>query len=341
MSRSSLADARSPDGATQPEPLVRAEDLKVYFPSPGTGFLGLVKGPPVRAVDGISLAIGPGETMGLVGESGCGKSTTGRAILQLTKPTAGAVYFEGRNLVGLPERALRGFRRNAQIIFQDPYSALDPRMTIGHTIAEPLRIHRIVPPGEIRDRVRELLRTVGLNPGFVNRYPHEFSGGQQQRIGIARALAVEPAFIVCDEPISALDVSIQAQIVNLLVDLQETKRIAYLFIAHDLRVVRLISSRVAVMYLGKIVELAESDELYDNPLHPYTRALMSAVPTTDPDHEDRRTYVPLGGEVPSPLNPPSGCRFRTRCPLAQSVCAEVVPDLREVRPGHLAACHFA
>jgi oligopeptide transport system ATP-binding protein len=341
MSRSSLADVRSPDGAAQPEPLVRVEDLKVYFPSRGTGFLGLAKGPPVRAVDGISLAIGPGETLGLVGESGCGKSTTGRAILQLAKPTAGAVYFEGRNLVGLPERARWGFRRNAQIIFQDPYSALDPRMTIGHTIAEPLRIHRIVPPSEIRDRVRELLRTVGLNPGFVNRYPHEFSGGQQQRIGIARALAVEPAFIVCDEPISALDVSIQAQIVNLLVDLQETKRIAYLFIAHDLRVVRLISSRVAVMYLGKIVELAESDELYDNPLHPYTRALMSAVPTTDPDHEDRRIYAPLGGEVPSPLNPPSGCRFRTRCPLAQSACADVIPELREIRPGHLAACHFA
>jgi oligopeptide transport system ATP-binding protein len=341
MSLSSLADSRIPGPDLEPEPLVRVEDLRVYFPSPGTGFLGLAKGPPIRAVDGVSFSIGPGEALGLVGESGCGKSTTGRAILQLTKPTSGAVYFEGRNLAGLPERALRGFRRDAQIIFQDPYSALDPRMTIGHTIAEPLRIHRVVPPGEIRNRVQELLRTVGLNAAFVNRYPHEFSGGQQQRIGIARALAVNPRFIVCDEPISALDVSIQAQIINLLVDLQRDKQIAYLFIAHDLRVVRLISVRVAVMYLGKIVELAESDELYDHPAHPYTQALLSAVPTTNPDFEDRRAYVPLGGEVPSPINPPSGCRFRTRCPLAQAICAEAIPALREIRPGHLAACHFA
>lgn len=324
----------------QAEPLVRVVDLQVYFPSPGTGFLGLVSGPPVQAVDGVSFSIRAGETLGLVGESGCGKSTTGRAILQLTRPTGGAVYFEGRNLAGLRETELRPFRAKAQIIFQDPYSALDPRMTIGHTIGEPLKIHRLVPPNQIKDRIEELLRTVGLNSGFINRYPHEFSGGQQQRIGIARALALEPKFIVCDEPISSLDVSIQAQIINLLVDLQDRERIAYLFIAHDLRVVRLISTRVAVMYLGKIVELAASDELYEHPQHPYTRALLAAVPTTDPEYEDRRSYVALGGEVPSPIRPPSGCRFRTRCPLVQAVCANIVPELREVSPGHFAACHL-
>jgi oligopeptide transport system ATP-binding protein len=323
------------------EPLVRVKDLHVYFPSPGTGFLGLTQGPPVRAVDGISFTIQPGETLGLVGESGCGKSTTGRAILQLTRPTGGSVYFGIQDLTGLSESALRPFRAKAQIIFQDPYSALDPRTTIGNTIGEPLRIHNIVPPGQVKDRVQDLLQTVGLNAGFINRYPHEFSGGQQQRIGIARALALEPEFIVCDEPISSLDVSIQAQIINLLVDLQETKGIAYLFIAHDLRVVRLISTRVAVMYLGKIVELTASDELYEHPQHPYTRALLAAVPTTNPDYEDRRTYVALGGEVPSPIRPPSGCRFRTRCPLATGICAEAVPELREVRPGHLVACHLA
>jgi oligopeptide transport system ATP-binding protein len=324
----------SADGA-----LVRVEDLQVHFPSGGTGFLGLTNGPPIRAVDGISFTINPGETLGLVGESGCGKSTTGRAILRLVRPTNGAVYYRGQNLAARSESELRPFRAMAQIIFQDPFSALDPRSAIGTTIAEPLRIHRIVLPSKIGDRVRELLRTVGLNADFTNRYPHEFSGGQQQRIGIARALAVEPEFIVCDEPISSLDVSIQAQIINLLIDLQETKKIAYLFISHDLRVVRLISTRVAVMYLGKIVELAASNELYSNPLHPYTQALMSAVPTTNPDYEDSRRYVPLGGEVPSPMTPPSGCRFRTRCPLAMKVCAEVEPEFRQVRPDHLAACH--
>jgi oligopeptide transport system ATP-binding protein len=293
----------------------------------------------IKAVDGLNFDIRPGETLGLVGESGCGKSTTGRAILQLYRPTAGAVFFQDVDLVKVKGESLRRMRRNMQMIFQDPYASLNPRMTVGSIIGEPLEVHNIGSAAERRDRVQELLKTVGLNPYFVNRYPHEFSGGQRQRIGVARALAVQPTFIVCDEPISALDVSIQAQIINLLEELQGRFGLTYLFIAHDLSVVRHISNRVAVMYLGKIVELTDRATLYENPLHPYTKALLSAVPIPDPQVEDQRKRIILEGDVPSPANPPSGCRFRTRCPWKIDLCAEAEPQWRDVASGHWVACH--
>ncbi|HIQ05247.1 MAG TPA: ATP-binding cassette domain-containing protein, partial [Anaerolineae bacterium] len=279
-----------------------------------------------------------GETLGLVGESGCGKSTTGRAMLQLYRPTGGKVYFNGEDLTEMKGEQLRRKRREMQMIFQDPYASLNPRMTVGNIIGEPLEVHNIAKGREKRERVQELLRVVGLNPYFVNRYPHEFSGGQRQRIGVARALAVNPSFIVCDEPISALDVSIQAQIINLLEDLQAQFGLTYLFIAHDLSVVRHISDRVAVMYLGKIMEITDRSELYSNPLHPYTQALLSAVPIPDPVVEEKRQRIILEGDVPSPANPPKGCNFCTRCPRVMDRCREEEPSLKEVGGGHQVAC---
>ncbi len=320
--------------------LLRVENLVKWFPiTRGIIFTRTIG--YVHAVDSVSFEIRRGETLGLVGESGCGKSTVGRTILQLHRPTRGRVIFDGVDLTQLKGGKLRRMRRRMQIIFQDPYASLNPRMTVGQIIAEPLEIHGIARGKEARERVEELLCLVGLNPVFADRYPHEFSGGQRQRIGIARALALQPDFIVCDEPISALDVSIQAQIVNLLQELQERFHLTYLFIAHDLAMVRHISDRVAVMYLGKIVELADRIELYENPLHPYTQALLSAVPVPDPAVEARRQRIILRGEVPSPVNPPSGCRFHPRCPIAQEICKRVEPEWREVRPGHWAACHLA
>jgi len=295
----------------------------------------------VRAVDGVSFDVKRGETLGLVGESGCGKSTTGRTILQLYKPTSGDVTFDGTNLVTLKGEQMRQMRRKMQMIFQDPYASLNPRMTVAQLVGEPLIVHSAATGAEITERVAHLLQLVNLNPAFATRYPHEFSGGQRQRIGVARALALQPSFIICDEPISALDVSIQAQVVNLLEDLQEQFNLTYLFIAHDLSMVKHISDRVAVMYLGVIVELATRDELYAKPLHPYTQALLSAVPIPDPVADAKRKRTILQGDVPSPANPPSGCRFRTRCPIAEAVCAETRPEFREIRPGHFVACFFA
>ena len=293
-----------------------------------------------RAVDGVDLTIREGETLGLVGESGCGKSTLGYTILQLERPTDGEVSFEGTDLTKLKKSEMRPFRKKMQIVFQDPAAALDPRQTVGEAIGEPIRIHRIVEDDDVEDRVEELLKTVGLNPYFKNRYPHEFSGGQQQRIVIARALSVNPTFIVADEPISALDVSIQAQIINLLEELQDQFQLTYLFISHDLRVVRHISDRVAVMYLGKVVERSATGDLYSEPLHPYTRALLSGVPAPDPVLARKRDRIILVGDVPSPINPPSGCRFRTRCPIAIEMCAQDEPVLEEKRENHWAACHL-
>jgi len=318
--------------------LVEVRDLRMWFPIT-RGIIIQRRVGDIKAVDGISFFIKRGETLGLVGESGCGKSTTGRAILQLYRPTGGEVIFDGVNLCELKGEKLRRMRRRMQMIFQDPYASLNPRMTVGNIIGEPLEVHNIMSGKERRERVQELLRIVGLNPYFINRYPHEFSGGQRQRIGVARALAVQPDFIVCDEPISALDVSIQAQIINLLEELQEKFNLTYLFIAHDLAVVRHISNRVAVMYLGKLMELTDRDTLYREPLHPYTKALLSAVPIPDPVVEERRQRIILEGDVPSPANPPSGCNFRTRCPVKMDICAEVEPEWKEVQPDHFVACH--
>ena len=321
------------------EDLLVVKGLKMYFPVT-KGIIIQKKVADIKAVDGVTLHIKKGETLGLVGESGCGKTTVGRAILQLYKPTAGEVNFEGKDLTKLGNRELRAMRRRMQIIFQDPYSSLNPRMTAGAIVGEPMIIHNTVPnKAERNAQVEELLRTVGLNPYMKDRYPHEFSGGQRQRIGVARALAVRPSFIVCDEPISALDVSIQAQLINLLEDLQEQFNLTYLFIAHDLAVVRHISDRVLVMYLGKTMELADRLELYENPMHPYTKALLSAVPIPDPVIEAKRERIILTGDVPSPLRPPSGCVFHTRCPIAIDVCKEVIPEWRELTPGHMVACH--
>ena len=319
--------------------LLRVEHLVKHFPiTRGVVFQKEVGA--VKAVDGISFDIKKGETLGLVGESGCGKTTTGRTILQLHKPTSGDVWFHDTNLSEASDGKLRELRREMQIIFQDPYASLNPRMTVGRIIAEPLDVHNIGTANERKDRVQELLRLVGLNPYFVNRYPHEFSGGQRQRIGIARALALEPEFIVCDEPISALDVSIQAQVVNLLEELQEEMGLTYLFIAHDLSMVRHISNRIAVMYLGKIVELAKREVLFSNTLHPYSIALLSAVPLHNPAAERERKRIILLGDVPSPANPPSGCRFHTRCPIADKRCEVEDPEFREFEKGHWVACHF-
>jgi len=321
-------------------PLLEVRNLVKHFYVSGGLFGG--RESVVRAVDDVSFAIHRGETLGLVGESGCGKTTTGRCILQLERPTRGQILFEDRDLATLTPEELRAVRRRMQVIFQDPYSSLNPRMTVGQIITEPLAVHRIVPdPVKREARVQELLGHVGLLPQHARRYPHQLSGGQRQRVGIARALAMEPALIVCDEPVSALDVSIQAQIINLLEDLQREFGLTYLFVAHDLSVVRHISDRVAVMYLGRIVELADRKALYDDPLHPYTRALLSAVPIPDPELEARREHIVLGGEVPSPLHPPSGCVFHPRCPIAIDRCRAAVPELREIKPGHWAACILA
>lgn len=320
--------------------LIQVRNLKMHFPIT-RGLLFQRKVGAIKAVDGISFDIKRGETLGLVGESGCGKSTTGRALLQLYRPTSGDVFFEGDNLTKLGGERLRRMRRRMQMIFQDPYASLNPRMTVGDIIGEPLVVHNISSGQTRRERIQELLRIVGLNPYFVNRYPHEFSGGQRQRIGVARALAVQPDFIVCDEPISALDVSIQAQIINLLEELQTQFNLTYLFIAHDLSVVRHISNRIAVMYLGKIVELTGRKELYDKPLHPYTQALLSAVPIPDPIVEEKRRRVILEGDVPSPANPPLGCHFCTRCPVVMDICKEQEPEFTDVGGGHWVACYRA
>ncbi|RPJ26399.1 MAG: dipeptide ABC transporter ATP-binding protein [Chloroflexi bacterium] len=319
--------------------LLHVEDLKMHFPIYRGVFQRQVGA--VRAVDGISFDVKRGETLGLVGESGCGKSTTGRTILQLYKPTSGNVIFDGADLVKLKGEQMRQMRRKMQMIFQDPYASLNPRMTVAQLVGEPLMVHNVATGAEINERVQHLLDVVNLNPAFASRYPHEFSGGQRQRIGVARALALQPSFIICDEPISALDVSIQAQVVNLLEELQEQFNLTYLFIAHDLSMVKHISDRVAVMYLGVIVELTSRDELYAKPLHPYTQALLSAVPIPDPIADAKRKRTILQGDVPSPVNPPSGCRFRTRCPIAEAICAETRPEFREIKPGHFVACFFA
>ncbi len=319
--------------------LVRVKDLKKYFPIE-KGIIFTHRVGAVKAVDGVTFEIIKGETFGLVGESGCGKSTTGRAILQLHRPTAGKVFFEEIELAGLEASQLRHLRQRMQMIFQDPYSSLNPRHSIGKIIGEPLKVHRVADGKVQEERVRELLSIVGLHPSHAKRFPHELSGGQRQRVGIARAIALQPSFIVCDEPISALDVSIQAQIVNLLQDLQERLGLTYLFIAHDLSMVRHISSRVAVMYLGKIMELADRDELFSNPMHPYTQSLISAVPVPQPRIEKQRKRIVLRGEVPNPSDPPQGCVFNTRCPLAIPMCHKIIPNYREISANHFAACHL-
>lgn len=318
----------SPLGSSTQE-LVRVRGLVKHFPVEGSDDL-------VRAVDGVSFEIFRGETLGLVGESGCGKSTAGRCLLRLIEPTAGEITFAGRDVISLAKRELRELRREMQIVFQDPYSSLNPRLRVGDIVAEPLVIHHIGAKTERRERVAELLRKVGLDPNYMNRYPHEFSGGQRQRIGVARTLALSPKLIVADEPVSALDVSVQAQVVNLLQDLQKEFGLTYLFISHGLAVVEHISTRVAVMYLGRIVEVASASELYARPLHPYTQALLSAIPVPDPKR--KRERIVLQGDVPTPIDPPSGCHFRTRCPIAIDECSRIDPELREISPGHRVAC---
>jgi oligopeptide transport system ATP-binding protein len=325
--------------AMQDNDLLIVRNLKKYFPIRRGVFQRKVG--DVKAVDGISFTIKKGETLGLVGESGCGKSTTGKAILQLDRPTSGEVIFGDRDLVKLKGEDLRHFRREMQIIFQDPYASLNPRMTVGEIIGEPLEVHGTTKGKDKEDRVKALLKEVGLNPSFSTRFPHEFSGGQRQRIGIARAIALNPSFIVCDEPIAALDVSIQAQVVNLLEELQAKYGLTYLFIAHDLSMVRHISDRVAVMYLGRIVEIADWRMIYEDPKHPYTQALLSAIPIPDPVLEAKRQRTILEGDVPSAANPPVGCNFNTRCPVRQERCFHDDPELRELAPGHWVACHFA
>ena len=313
----------------QKQKLVEVKNLVKHFPVEGSEDV-------LRAVDDVSFEILAGETLGLVGESGCGKSTAGRCVLRLYEPTSGEVSFEGKNIVGISNNEMQALRREMQIIFQDPYASLNPRLTIQSIVSEPLKIHKIGNSSEQKDRVAELLKKVGLDPNYMKRYPHEFSGGQRQRIGIARALALNPKLIIADEPVSALDVSVQAQVVNLLQDLQSEFGLTYLFISHGLAVVEHISNRVAVMYLGKIVEIADARTLYENPLHPYTKALLSAIPIPDP--KQKRERIVLQGDVPTPINPPSGCRFRTRCPWAIEDCARIEPELREIQPNHFAAC---
>jgi len=328
--------------ASNPEILLRVQDLVKHFNITSESGFFRRNTYVVHAVDGISFDLRKGETLGLVGESGCGKSTAGRTILQLYQPTSGSVIFQGTELVKLNDKEMRKVRRRMQMIFQDPYASLNPRMTVGEIVSDPLLVYRESNnKKEIEERVRDLLRLVRMNPSYINRYPHEFSGGQRQRIGIARALALQPDMVVCDEPISALDVSIQAQVVNLLVELQSQFNLTYLFIAHDLSMVRHICDRVAVMYLGVIVELAERKEFYHHPLHPYTQALLSAVSIPDPYVEEKRKRIILKGEIPSPINPPSGCRFHTRCPIAQPICSQIQPEWRELTPDHFVACHFA
>ncbi len=319
--------------------ILRVTDLKMYFPVKSRGLIPRVVG-QVQAVDGVSLSLATGETLGLVGESGSGKTTTGRAILRLIKPTSGSIKVDGEEIATLSQSSLMPLRRKAQMIFQDPYNALNPRHTVGSIISAPFRIQGVKPPGGVKAAVQELMGRVGLNPEHYNRYPNEFSGGQRQRIGVARAIALRPKLIVCDEPVSALDVSIQAQMLNLLRDLQDEFEIAYLFVAHDLAVVRQISHRVAVMYLGHIVESAPQHAIYTSPLHPYTHSLLSAVPIPNPKIQRKRTRIVLQGDVPSPIDPPSGCVFRTRCFMAQERCAVEVPPLLELEPGHHVACHF-
>jgi len=333
-----MPPAAGPDRAGTP--LVRVRGLKKYFPIT-RGIIIQRKVGQVHAVDGIDLDIYPGETVGLVGETGCGKSTTARLVLRLFDVTEGTIEFDGQDITKLPPRKLRPFRREMQMIFQDPYASLNPRHTVGSIIGAPYQLHRTVPRSKVKGEVQQLMELVGLNPEHYNRYPHEFSGGQRQRIGVARALALRPRLIVCDEPVSALDVSIQAQILNLLEDLQEEFKLTYLFIAHDLSVVRHVSDRVAVMYLGRIVEIADGRNLYENPKHPYTGALLSAVPIPDPELAQAKRRIILEGDVPSPINPPSGCRFHPRCPRAQfPICKENDPGLEEFHRGQLAACHF-
>ncbi len=330
--------ARNDQSSTSTHNLLAVSDLFKYFPI-RAGLLSRHVA-DVRAVDGVDFTIPAGETLGLVGESGSGKTTVGRLILRLLPATKGEVLFEGQNVLELGRHEIRRLRKEMQVIFQDPYASLNPRMTVGDIIGEPLHIHGIAHGSAAEDKTQVLLKMVGLQPYHANRYPHEFSGGQRQRIGIARALAVDPKFIVCDEPVSALDVSIQAQVINLLEDLQVQLGLTYLFIAHDLSVVRHISTRVAVMYVGKIVELANRDDLYVNPMHPYTQALLSAIPIPDPNVERRRKRIILTGDIPSPVNPPSGCRFHTRCPVAFDRCKVEVPPFKEYSPGHFAACHW-